>query len=286
MPGLACAMTNAQGAMRRSSHTEVTRSACPYAMNLQCNLDLAAAYRSGSQIARVLGEDWCSRELYCPACESNRILRSKSNTPAVDFTCPKCEEPFQLKSLRTWNPRKVVDAGYDSMVRAIRADSSPHLLLLQYTSEWYVRNVLLIPRMFFTESIIEKRKPLSAGARRAGWVGCNILLCGVPEDGRIPVVADGVPEPQRRVRRRFQRVGRLAQLTPSLRGWAVDVLGIIRRLGKRNFSLQELYRFEGELQAIHPQNRNVRPKMRQQLQVLRDMGLVVFTGPGRYEVRS
>lgn len=255
-------------------------------MNLRCSLDLASAYKSGAQIARVLSEEWCGRELYCPACDSNHILRSKTNTPAIDFTCPSCEECFQLKSLRTWNPRKVVDAGYDSMVRAIRRDAAPHLLLLQYTTEWYIRNVVLIPRMFFTESIIEKRKPLSASARRAGWVGCNVLLEGIPEDGKIAMVAGGVPEPELRVRRRFKRVQGLAQLAPSLRGWTVDVLNAIRHLGTPSFSLKELYKVEGELQAIHPQNQNVRPKIRQQLQVLRDLRLIEFTGHGNYTLRS
>jgi hypothetical protein len=39
-----------------------------------------------------------------------------------------------------------------------------------------VENVILIPRFAFPLSAIEKRKPLAETARRAGWVGCNILL--------------------------------------------------------------------------------------------------------------
>ena len=55
---------------------------------------------------------------------------------------------------------------------------------------------------------------------------------------------------------------------------------------KDRFSLQELYQFESYLQRIHPRNQNVRPKMRQQLQILRDLGLIELTRPGNYEVRS
>src|ERR1700730_17107082 len=145
-------------------------------MNLQCRIDLASKYKAGPQIARVLSEDWCSRELYCPACDSDRLTGSKPNNPAVDFQCAKCTQPFQLKSLRNWNPRKVVDAGYDAMIRAIRADRVPNLLVLQYSSVWIIRNLMLIPSVFFSESAIEKRKPLAVGAQRAGWIGCNILL--------------------------------------------------------------------------------------------------------------
>ncbi len=34
--------------------------------------------------------------------------------------------------------------------------------------------------------------------------------------------------------------------------------------------------------AQHPNNRNVRAKVRQQLQILRDMGLVEHLGPSRW----
>ncbi len=208
-------------------------------MDLQCRVDLAARYKAASQIARVLSEDWCARELYCPACDSNRLTGSKPNNPAVDFECGKCDQPFQLKSLRHWNPRKVVDAGYEAMLRAIRADRTPNLLLLQYSNTWEVQNLLLVPRMFFTESVVEKR---------------------------------------------FSRVRQLAQLPPSLRGWTLDVLRVVRELGKSEFSLQELYAFEPTLKTLHPKNQNVRPKIRQQLQVLRDLGLLRFGAKGNYNV--
>ena len=46
------------------------------------------------------------------------------------------------------------------------------------------------------------------------------------------------------------------------------------------------YDFESELTALHPQDRNVRPKIRQQLQVLRELGLLDFLGQGTYGLRS
>jgi type II restriction enzyme len=254
-------------------------------MNLQCSTEIAAGYKAGPQIARVLSEHWCMRELFCPACDSSRISPAKVNTPGFDFACPKCEEVFQLKSSRVWNARKIVDAGYDAMIRAIRSDRAPHLLLLQYTAAWYIRNLLLVPRMFFSESVIQKRKPLGAAARRAGWVGCNILLGDIPADGKIEIVSSGSPTSQRQVRSEFERVRGLANLPPSVRGWTVDVLNAIRRLGKPRFSLEDLYDLEPELQSAHPHNRNVRPKIRQQLQVLRDLSLIEFTGRGTYRLR-
>ncbi|MGA1975611.1 MAG: hypothetical protein ABSG92_08240 [Conexivisphaerales archaeon] len=40
--------------------------------------------------------------------------------------------------------------------------------------------------------------------------------------------------------------------------------------------MRELYQFDGELAALHPDNKNVRPKIRQQLQILRSKGLLTF----------
>jgi type II restriction enzyme len=189
-----------------------------------------------------------------------------------------------LKSQKGWNPKKIPDAGYDAMLRAIAADRTPNLLILQYSSTWLVKNLLLIPRVFFTRSIIEKRSPLAPNARRAGWVGCNILLAEIPRDGKVAVVSDGVALPEARVRTEFSRVRKLAEVPPSMRGWTVDVLGLVRRLEKDQFTLHELYAFEDELKTLHPGNRNIRPKIRQQLQVLRDMALLEFVGEGRYVV--
>lgn len=43
-----------------------------------------------------------------------------------------------------------------------------------------------------------------------------------------------------------------------------------------------MYNFEAELQLKHPENHNVKAKIRQQLQILRDKGLIQFLGNGQY----
>jgi len=43
-------------------------------------------------------------------------------------------------------------------------------------ADFEVSNFLVVPKYFFVPGVIEKRKPLSATARRAGWIGCNIVL--------------------------------------------------------------------------------------------------------------
>lgn len=256
------------------------------AMDLQCRIHLALGYKAGPQIARKVSEDWCARELYCPACDSNQLSVSKPNTPVFDFMCPRCEQIYQLKSSRNWGLRKIPDAGYETMVCAIRNDRVPNLLVLQYSVDWLVKNLLLVPRFFFTESIIERREPLGPGARRAGWVGCNILLNRVPADGRIVMIGAGSCVPKRQVREQFSKIRRLADLPPSSRGWTVDVLNVVRRLGKHRFTLSNVYEHEAELSSVHPTNRNIRAKIRQQLQILRDMSLIEFVRPGEYALKS
>jgi len=71
------------------------------------------------------------------------------------------------------------------------------------------------------------------------------------------------------------------------KGWLLDILVCVGRIKKREFSLDDMYAFESYLQAKHPENHNVRAKTQsgQQLQILRDKGLVRFEGRGRYRVR-
>ncbi|MFB3924136.1 MAG: Dam-replacing domain protein [Terriglobia bacterium] len=68
------------------------------------------------------------------------------------------------------------------------------------------------------------------------------------------------------------------------RAWTLDVLNVVRELGKAGFTLGEVYAHEGELARLHPDNRHIRDKIRQQLQVLRDLGFVEFLGAGQYRV--
>jgi type II restriction enzyme len=63
-----------------------------------------------------------------------------------------------------------------------------------------------------------------------------------------------------------------------------DVLACVREIRNPEFALNDVYAFAGRLGALHKDNRNVRPKIRQQLQVLRDRGVLEFLGRGRYRV--
>ncbi|WP_314885952.1 hypothetical protein [Psychrobacter immobilis] len=48
------------------------------------------------------------------------------------------------------------------------------------------------------------------------------------------------------------------------------------------FSLNQVYAFAELLKIKHPENNHINDKIRQQLQMLRDRGIIEFTGRGRY----
>lgn len=251
-------------------------------MLLTLNSNLALGYKSKSQISRLVSEQWGLSNLYCSACDSDCLTQSPNNTPAIDFVCPLCQQSYQLKSSSKWNEQKVMDAGYEAMMKAVQSDAVPNLLVMQYSANWYVNNLLLVPSFFFSPSSIEKRKPLSPNARRAGWVGCNILLSAIAPEGKLRLVSDGTPTEAAAVRQQYQQVRPLSQLNITSRGWTLDVLNVVSRFGSHPFKLSEVYDFEAHFAALHPDNHRIREKIRQQLQVLRDLNFLRFLGKGRY----
>jgi len=242
-------------------------------------------YKSPSQRARVATETWGSDNLYCPNCAENRLDCTPPNTPTIDYVCRKCKSAFQLKSQGSPLSFRIVDAAYSSMRDAIRSKRTPNLFVMHYDrKEWSVSNVILVPNFAFSMSAIEKRRALGPKARRAGWVGCNILLGRIPTDAKIPIVTEGCAISSSEVRKQYARLRPLESLTSENRGWTLDVLNAVRGLGMSDFALSDVYALESSLGRLHPHNRHVRDKIRQQLQVLRDLGLIAFLGRGHYRL--
>lgn len=254
-------------------------------MNITLPINAGVAYKSFSQKARVITELWMEDQMFCPACESAHLRRTQCNTEAVDFICPDCKEPFQLKATQNVIKSKIVDGSYAAMIRAILGDKSPHLLLLQYET-FNVKELILIPKFCLTSSAIEKRKPLSVSARRAGWVGCNILMDTILMDARIPVITSGKVMPAETVRNSFNALLPLSSVNSMKRGWTLDVMNAIKGLNKSIFEIADVYKLEGTLKKLHPNNENVCAKIRQQLQVLRDLGYVEFVSRGVYRWKN
>lgn len=173
------------------------------------------------------------------------------------------------------------------MCERLAASNNPNLLLLNYDlARLSVKNAFIVPKHFFIREIIEERKPLAATARRAGWIGCNILLKQIPEAGKIFFVRDGQPQPKEIVLAEWKRTLFLRRQSIEGRGWLVEVMKCVESIGKSEFDLDDVYRFEKQLAQLYPNNQNVRPKIRQKLQELRDYGFLDFVSRGRYRLRS
>jgi type II restriction enzyme len=95
------------------------------------------------------------------------------------------------------------------------------------------------------------------------------------------MVASKRPVEVREVRGRWHTAQRITSSSSSARGWLADVLAVVDRLDTE-FTLEEVYAHSTALPRLHPKNRHVRPKIRQQLQVARDLGVIEFQGNGRY----
>ena len=253
-------------------------------MNLQLNNSLATSYRSKSQIARVITEDWVYRNMYCPRCGFVRIKKFENNQPVADFFCPACHNEYELKSKNGILGSKINDGAYSTMIERITGNDNPDFFFMTYSyDEHKVNDFILILKHFFVPDIVEKRNPLNSNARRAGWVGCNILINKIPEQGRISIISGGVPSDKNNVISKVNRGSSLIISDINSRGWLMDILNCINRISTSVFTLNEVYKFEDELQIKHPQNNNIRPKIRQQLQFLRDKGILEFLGDGKYK---
>lgn len=253
-------------------------------MNLQFDSQLAQNYSSNSQIARVLTENWVKQNSYCPNCGNSKLSEFENNKPVADFYCSCCSEEFELKS-KDGNKigDKIVDGAYSTMIDRINSENNPNFFLLNYNKvSLSVNNFLIIPKHFFVPSVIEKRNPLSESARRAGWIGCNIEISKIPESGRIFLIRNSEIIPQEKVQEKWLSTAFLRSKSLDSRGWILDILNCIDKIQSAIFSLEEIYAFENQLKLKYPNNKHIKDKIRQQLQILRDKGLVEFVTRGSY----
>jgi hypothetical protein len=243
-------------------------------------------YTSGSQSARAWTERWVHDWVYCPNCGSPKINSFPNNSPVADFFCAACKEEYELKSQKHSFGNKLLDGSFRTKCDRLAASNNPNLFLLNYDlKQLSVINLFVVPKHFFVREIIEERKPLAPTARRAGWIGSNILLNQIPQSGKIFIVRAGHPEPKDSGLAKWNKTLFLRDQGQEARGWLIEVMKCVEAIGKREFQIDEIYAFEDRLSRLYPENRNVKPKIRQQLQFLRDEDFLDFVSRGTYRVR-
>jgi type II restriction enzyme len=243
-------------------------------------------YNSGAQSARFWTEKWVEKSLYCPNCGGVKLDKFPNNRPAADFLCTSCTEEFELKSQKTKFSSKVLDGAYRTMRERVIASNNPNFLFMNYSlKSMGVVDLFVVPKHFFVLEILEKRKPLAETARRAGWTGCNILLNQIPESGKIFYVRNGQLTDKSAVLSQWRKTLFLRNESAEAKGWLLEVMKCVELIGKPEFGLDDVYAFENRLSGIYPKNQNVKPKIRQQLQFLRNNGYLEFVSRGNYRLR-
>ena len=254
-------------------------------MNLSFNTKLGDKYSNFSQKARVLTEDWVLNQIYCPSC-GGLVSNYINNKPVADFYCKKCIEDFELKSKKGKIGKTMPAGAYSKMIERINSITKPNFFFMGYLESLRVNDFLVIPKHFFISEMIEKRKPLKDTARRAGWTGSNILFSKIPKAGQIFYVENGKEISKKDVLEKWQKTVFLKQIKKAdAKGWILDIMNCIDALNKKEFFLQDIYNFESDLKIIHPENRHIKDKIRQQLQFLRDKSYLDFIGQGRYKLK-
>lgn len=257
-------------------------------MDMQLTFDenVAIHYKSASQKTRVLTEAWVNNNVYCPNCGNFEINKYPNNKPVADFLCSNCQEDYELKSKKYSMDTKIIDGAYHTMLERLQDSHNPNFFLLNYNlKNLTVLNFLVIPKHFFVPGIIEKRKPLAQTSRRAGWIGCNILLNNIPQSGKIFYVKDSIIQTKESVLTDWKKTLFLREEKEiSAKGWLLDVIRCVEKLKKTEFALDEMYAFEKELGFLYPKNKHIKDKIRQQLQILRDKGYLKFISRGYYRL--
>ena len=108
------------------------------------------------------------------------------------------------------------------------------------------------------------------------------MLNRIPNEGRIFIVQNEKEVPIEQIIDKVHRTEFLRGSKLDARGWTLDVLNCVNMIEETTFTLEQMYRFEEMLAIKHPDNHHVKDKIRQQLQMLRDNGIIEFIGRGHY----
>lgn len=254
-------------------------------MNLSFEQSLSKNYTNNSQKIRAMSEPWTVQNIFCPNC-GHELSELENNKKVSDFLCKNCLENFEQKASKNKFKNKVLASEYYSLIQRLEATDKPHFFFLHYLDVIFsVNDFFVVPKYFFVSEIIEKRKPLSNNAKRAGWTWANILFSQIPSSWKIYYVEDGKIISKEKILQKWEKTKFLKEIKrDNLKWWILDIMNCIDSLNKTDFKLKEIYAFEKDLEILHPENKNIKPKIRQQLQFLRDKWYLEFIKKWRYRV--
>lgn len=142
----------------------------------------------------------------------------------------------------------------------------------------------LRPLGFAEEQAVFKGQTQNVRALSEGWVAAHMFCpaCGAERLRALPnnsPVADFVCDA---CAEEFELKAKKGALSRSISDGAYGAMNAVEAIGRPEFTLDDVYAHEANLSVLYPGNNNVRPKIRQQLQVLRDRGWLAFSERGAY----
>lgn len=112
-------------------------------------------FKSPSQKAKHVTEDWVQHHLYCLRCGKRDL--DYVNHPVLDFACLHCDEKYELKSKKGKFGGKVLNSAYEKKIEAISSGSNPSFLFLQYElPTWTITDLFALPRHVFFPQMIAR----------------------------------------------------------------------------------------------------------------------------------
>lgn len=235
---------------------------------------------SKKQIIKAITEHWTANNIFCPICWS-ALDKHKTDKPINDLFCIDCKNDFELKSEKWKFAKKIPWGSYDKAIQTIE-EKPMHLFVLKYSDDFTITNFLVVPKYFFTKDIIVKRP--KALKNRPNYFMSDIDFSAIPESWKIHYIQNGTYKTRTQILQEWEKIKFLENEKLESKWWIFDIMKCIEKLNKKEFSLQEMYSFEKDLQNLYPENKNIKPKIRQQLQFLRDKWYLEFSQRWKYKL--
>jgi len=221
-------------------------------MNLTFQTSLSNSYTNNSQKIRIMSENWTLENWFCPNCGS-KLSEQENNKKVSDFLCENCLENFEQKASKKKFKWKTIAGEYNTYVERLKEKNKPNFFFLYYL-DWIfsVNDFFVVPKYFFVPEIIEKRSKWLKN--RPNYYMCNILFDKIPNSWKIYYIEDWKEISKEKVLEKWQKTA------------------FLKDIKKDN------------LKILHPENKNIKAKIRQQLQFLRDKWYLEFLDIGKYKV--
>lgn len=153
-------------------------------MTLQRQINLILernpTWKSNSRIVGQAAEEWVELNLSCFRC-GGKLTQYPNNQPGKDLNCAGCGKDYQLKAGKNIKVNrngilKITGAEYSKTLASHRDNSEIDYIFVGYNARHTITFFGLVHSEDMREEYIIPRKPLSAGARRAGWQGCYLEI--------------------------------------------------------------------------------------------------------------